>query len=70
MPTITTHPTPMTIDSLTYFADYYEVTPEELLEANSLFDDTIDESVEEVIELIRDHKEISTLAAIDELLHV
>lgn len=60
----------MAIDSLAYFADFYEVSEEDILEASSLFDDSIDDSIEEVIELIKDHKEISTLAAIDELLHV
>ncbi len=60
----------MTVDSIAYFAEFYDVEPKDILKAYRLFDDTIDDSVEEVIELIKDHKEISTLAAIDELLHV
>jgi hypothetical protein len=57
-------------DSLLCIADQYDLTPEEVLEAGRLFDDSIDDSIEDVYELLRDHKELTTIAAIDELLHV
>lgn len=61
---------PMTVDSIAYFAAYYDVDPADIIEAYRIFDDSIDDSVEDVIDLIKDHKEITTLAAIDELLNV
>ena len=60
----------MTVDSVAYFAEYYDVEPADIVEAYRIYDDTLDNSVEDAIELIKDHKELSTLAAIDKLLHV
>ncbi len=60
----------MTVDSLAYFAEYYDVDPADIIEAYRIFDDTLDDSVEDVIELIKEHKEITTVAAITELLNV
>ena len=61
---------PMTIDSIAYFAEFYGVEPQDIVEAYRIFDDSLDDNVEDVIDLIKDHKEITTLAAINELLHV
>lgn len=58
------------IDTVAFFADFYGITEEKVILANRWFDPSIDDSIEEVFELIRDHNEISTTAAIDELLHV
>lgn len=58
------------IDTVAFFADFYGITEEEVILANRWFDPSIDDSIEEVFELIRDHNEISTTAAIDDLLHV
>ena len=57
-------------DTVAYFADYYGITPEEVLLASNWFDDSIDDHVEDLFQLIAEHNEISTIAAIDELLHV
>lgn len=58
------------IDTVAFFADFYGISEEDVIQANRWFDPSIDDSIEEVFELIRDHNEISTTAAIDELLHV
>ena len=55
-------------DTVAYFADFYGITPDDVILGSRLFDDSIDDSVEEVFELLRDHNEITTAAAIDELL--
>ena len=57
-------------DNVTYLADYYGIAPQEVIQASQWFDSSIDDSVEDLFELIRDHNEITTAAAIDELLHV
>ena len=69
---LTTTPTPfwLMIDTVAFFADFYGISEEDVIQANRWFDPSIDDSIEEVFELIRDHNEISTTAAIDELLHV
>jgi hypothetical protein len=37
----------MTVDSIAYFAEFYDVQPQDIIEAYRLFDDTIDDSVED-----------------------
>ena len=54
------------MDNIAYFADYYGISPEEVLEASRWFD----ESIDDLFQLIADHNEITTTAAITELLHV
>lgn len=55
-------------DTIAYFANYYGITPQEVIQASQWFDSSIDDSVEDLLELIRDHNEITTTAAITELL--
>lgn len=57
-------------DNIAYFADYYGISPEEVLEASRWFDEAIDDHFEDLFQLIADHNEITTTAAITELLHV
>ena len=57
-------------DNIAYFADYYGISPEEVLEACRWFDVSIDDNVDDLFQLIADHNEITTTAAITELLHV
>lgn len=46
---------------------HFDLSVEDVLEANRIYDPSVDDSIEEVFELIRDHNEI-TIAA--ELHHV
>lgn len=57
-------------DNVNFLADYYGITPQEVIQASKWFDSSIDDSVEELFELIRDHNDIKASAAITELLHV
>lgn len=46
----------------------FDLTVEDILEANRIYDPSLDDSIEEVFELIRDHNEITTNAELHHLL--
>jgi len=40
----------------------FDLTTEDIIEANRIYDPSLDSSIEEVFELIRDHNQITTNA--------
>lgn len=46
----------------------FDLTVEDVLEANRIYDPSLDDSIEEVFELIRDHNEITIDAELHHLL--
>lgn len=46
----------------------FDLSIEDVIEANRIYDPSVDDSIEEVYELIRDHNEITTTAELHHLL--
>jgi CBS-domain-containing membrane protein len=53
-----------------YYADRFGISASAVEEALGWYDETIDTNNDDLVELMRDHIEITTSAAITELLHV
>lgn len=58
----------ISVDRIHQIMEQYDLTMDEVLYAHTLFDPSIDDSMEELYELVSDHNLISTTAELTHLL--